>query len=182
MKKTNRIVRAMRERQEYVDYITSRIDVNVLYDTTGNAMETFLEALRMAGGDPCIHMEEDILLTSNFDEKIESVISENKDIVIQFFSMRKKDLTIGSRLESGRTFCMNQCFYLPEGYSTKLLKYYDVWERKDEHPTGYDLMLADMLGSEKYLISVPSLVEHRVCKSLINSRRSAYRQSLTFEE
>ena len=116
MKKTNRIVRAMRERKEYVDYITSRIDVNVLYDTTGNAMETFLEALRMAGDEPCIHMEEDILLTSNFDEKIESVISENKDIVIQFFSMRKKDLTIGSRLESGRTFCMNQCFYLTEGY------------------------------------------------------------------
>ena len=68
MKKTNRIVRAMRERKEYVDYITSRIDVNVLYDTTGNAMETFLEALRMAGDEPCIHMEEDILLTSNFDE------------------------------------------------------------------------------------------------------------------
>lgn len=181
MKKTKRIVRAMRERQEYVDYITSRIDVDILYDTKKNAMTTFLEALTMAGDEPCIHMEDDILITSNFDEKIEKVISENKNVVIQFFSMRKKDLTIGSRLESGRTFCMNQCFYLPKGYSKKLLKYYDIWKRKEEHPTGYDLMLADMLGREKYLISVPSLVDHRVCKSLINSRRSAYRQSLTFE-
>ena len=78
---------------------------------------------------------------------------------------------------------MNQCFYLPELYSKSIYEYYTTWDKKEEHPTGYDILIADFLKSrkEKYWIHVPSLVQHRKVKSIINSRRGNNRQSKTFE-
>lgn len=179
------LIRAMKERSEYVDYLRERLpEAKFVFDEKKDAMETFLRSLREAGDKPCINMEEDIILTANFLEKVEKVINERPDEVIQFFSMRKDDLTIGSRYDYGRNFMMNQCFYLPAGYSKLIHDYYDKWGRKEEHPTGYDILIADFLKErkEKYWIHVPSLVQHRQCRSLINPRRSAFRQSLTFRE
>ena len=145
-------------------------------------MDTFLAAMSRAGESPCVHMEEDVFITENFTAKIEKAISERPGEVIQFFSMRKADIEIGSRYDYGRTFMMNQCFYLPTGYSNAILNYYPVWPQKERHPTGYDILIADWLKArkEKYYIYVPSLVQHRQCQSLINPKRSAFRQSITF--
>jgi hypothetical protein len=95
--------------------------------------------------------------------------------------MREADISIGSRYDNN--FCMNQCFYLPPGYSSKLYEFYNNWKDKEVHPTGYDYMLNDFLKErkEKYWISIPSLVDHREMKSLISSRRSSKRQSKTFK-
>ncbi len=45
-------------------------------------------------------------------------------------------------------------------------------------------MVADFLKERhmRYYIHVPSLVEHRIGKSLIDPRRSSRRQSLTFRD
>lgn len=177
------IIRACRERQTWVDYLLDRLPgAVVVYDTTRNAMDTFFEALQVAEGRPVIHMEDDALLARRFGPKAESVIGEHPDTAIQFFSMRKKDIEVGSRWEPGRTFLAGVCFYLPAGMSNRLLRY--DWPRKVEHPTGLDLMIADLLreGKEKYWLQVPNLAQHRFGRSLIDGRRSRYRQSLTFEE
>jgi hypothetical protein len=179
------IIRACQERSDCVNYLKKYLpNATFLFDFTKNAMTTFLEAMTLAGEEPCVHMEDDIYLTENFEVKLEKAISERPEEVIQFFSMRGADLTIGSRYDSGRTFMMNQCFYLPAGYSIKIRDYYPKWPQKDIHKTGYDILIADFLKErkEKYYIYVPSLVQHRRGKSIINPKRPTFRQSITFEK
>lgn len=179
------LIRAIQERIEYVEYLKKYLpDAEFVFDKNRNAMDTFLAAMSVAGGQPCLHMEDDIILTKDFKIKALKIIQSHENEVIQFFSMRKDDIEVGSRYDYGRNFMMNQCFYLPEGYSKAIKEFYEQWNRKEEHPTGYDILMADWLKSrkEKYWIHVPSLVQHRQCKSLINPKRSAHRQSITFEE
>lgn len=177
------IVRAVKERVEFIEYLQKNLpEAEWCFDKTQNAMHTFLDAMLMAGNDPCVHMEEDIILTQDFIAKINAVISQRPNEVIQFFSMRKDDLIKGSRYDGN--YLMNQCFYLPAGYSTAIHDYYQFWQNKEKHPTGTDSMICDYLkaGKEKYWIHVPSLVDHRVAKSMIDPRRSSKRQSLTFTD
>lgn len=150
-----------------------------------SAFHTFLEALRsVRPGRPSLHLEDDVILTTDFGKKIRQAIAEHPDVVIQFFSLRKKDLTIGSRWESGRTFMMAQCFYLPPGMAGRLLEYAAERPVRKQHPNCIELMIADYLQREKqrYWLHVPSLVQHRVTPSLIDRRRSKFRQSPSFIE
>ena len=176
------IIRAMPARADCMAYLSKELpNAEWCIDKTQNAMDTFTAALQMAGNDACIHMEEDVVLTYGFMPKILEVINSKRDCVVQFFSMRGADLTIGSRFDSN--FMMGQCFYMPPTYSKQLLDYKTVWQRIKEHPTGLDTMLADFLKErrEKHWIQVPNLVDHKVGKSLIDARRSSKRQSLTFQ-
>lgn len=181
---TKIIIRAIPDKRvEYVEYLERFIpDAVMCYDQTRNAMDTFLSGMRMAEGLPAVHMEDDVILTKGFREKLEAAIEEKPDTLIQFFSMRKKDHTEGSRLD--RSFTMNQCHYHPAGYSEAIADFYDIWPGKEEHPTGYDLLIRDWLKSrrEPYWIHCPNLVDHRVCKSEIDPRRSSKRQSYTFSD
>lgn len=182
---TRIIVRAVSSRVDCVEYLRRNLpDAEFLFDSTGNAMDTFLRAMEMAGDAPCVHMEEDIYITRDFIGKIERAISRNPSDVIQFFSMRGADITIGSRYDYGRSFMMNQCFYLPAGYSRMIRDYYPDWPQKDYHKTGYDILIADFLKGrkEKYFIHVPSLVQHRIGVSVINPKRPRVRQSKTFSD
>lgn len=177
------IVKAMPSRQPYIDYLQKYLpQAEFCMDQGKGAFDTFLRALKMAGTEPCIHMEEDVILTDGFYNKIHEVIAKKPNNFIQFFSMRQKDLTEGSRWDNN--FLMNQCWYAPMFYSEKMLKYAMGWYLKngETHPTGTDTMVCDWLKSrkEKYWIHCPSLVDHRIGKSAIDPRRSSKRQSLTF--
>lgn len=160
------------------------LTLEIARDRKHDAMDTFKLSLEMAGDDPCVHLEDDIILCNDFVRRVEAEIAKRPNDVIQFFSMRKDDLTVGSRYIRGGAFCMNQCYYIPPGMGTKLLAYMDVWDRYDEHPTGYDILMADFfkLNGIKYWNVCPNLVDHKVAKSRINARRSSKRQSFTFEK
>jgi hypothetical protein len=175
------IVRAVLEREHFVAELQRRLPcLEVCLDIKRNAMDTFLRALDMAGDDACVHMEDDTVLTSGFQQKAEAVIAQHPDRVIQFFSMRNADLTVGSRWD--RNFLMGQCFYLPAGASASVRRYHDRWPGKALHPTGLDTMVGDWLRErrEDYWLHVPSLVDHRQVRSAIDPRRSTKRQSKTF--
>jgi hypothetical protein len=180
---TRIIIKAVpNKRIDCYDYLKNNLkDAEWVFDTDGNAMNTFLRALDTAKYDECIHMEDDVILTNNFIYKINEAIKKMPSNVINFFSMRKNDLIIGSRFDN--KYCMNQCVYLPKNYSAMLLDYYKNWNRLIEHPTGTDYMLNDFLKSrkEKHYIYVPSLVQHRIVKSIINPKRSSKRISMSFE-
>tara|TARA_R100001163_G_C5000330_1_gene149695 strand:+ start:214 stop:765 length:552 start_codon:yes stop_codon:yes gene_type:complete len=177
------IIRAVEERGHFIDYLKKHLpQAEWCFDEKRDAMHTFLKGMRMANDDPCIHMEEDIVLTKNFLQKATKVISQKPFHLIQFFSMRKDDIRVGSRFDT--KFMMNQCHYNPPTYSRKIADFWEIWDKKIDDPVGYDLMMQDFLKSrkEKYWISVPSLVDHRVAKSIIDPRRSSKRQSLTFTD
>ena len=177
------IVQCVEERMEWVAEMQEQIPhLEICMDKHKDAYETFMRSLEMGAGEPVVHLEDDAVLCSNFVAKIQAAIDLHPGSLIQFFSMRKDDLTIGSRWQSGASFMMNQCTYSPKGFDNSLLAFARVWPRLKEHPSGYDTMMADFLKVYKarYWNHVPNLVNHRVAKSIIDPRRSSKRQSLTF--
>ena len=88
------IARFVDSRFDNLDVYKKEIpNIEVYVDRNKNPIGAFIEALKMAGDDACIQMEDDCILTSNFDRKINEEVSKHPDSVIQFFSMRSKDLT-----------------------------------------------------------------------------------------
>tara|TARA_Y100001963_G_C6642568_1_gene381712 strand:+ start:228 stop:782 length:555 start_codon:yes stop_codon:yes gene_type:complete len=180
------IIKAVRDirRKDNINYLRRMLPTaEWCWDRKRDAMDTFIRAMRMAGDDPCIHLEDDIVLAKDFYRKITNAIKEHPDNVIQFFSMRKADLEVGSRWDNN--YLMNQCHYNPAGYSNLIADFFTDWDKKETNASGTDLMLCDFLKSrkEKYWIHVPSLVDHRVGVSMIDPRRaSTNRQSKTFTE
>jgi len=184
------IVRGVPDRIEYINYlkrvlpeaefcIDKRYEDKTMSPKIKCALN-FLDALMMAPNEPCIHMEEDIIITEDFLDKINYEISKRPNEVIQFFSMRKKDIEVGSRYDNN--FIAALCFYVPAGYGKEMAEFYWKWDKLHIMPSGFDIMICDWLNKrkEKYWIHIPSLVEHRVSKSVIDSRRSSKRQSKTF--
>ena len=149
------------------------------------AWNNYLRGWELAGDNPSVQFDDDIILTSNFINKLNSVIKKNPNDVIQFFSMRKDDLTIGTRYVSGSKFMMQQCYYLPKGVAKGILslknEWYNLCKDGDKAPT--DLLMAEYFKRNKinYLNWCPNLVDHIVGKSAIDSRRSSKRQSKTFK-
>lgn len=181
------IIKTVPERDEYLQELLSWLSdsiVIVIMDKHRSAMDTFLRGLAAAGSGAAIYIEDDALLTLNFERKADSVIQEYGEHPIQFFSRRKDDEEIGSRWIPGSSFSCNVCHYLPPGMSAKLLAYYKVWPRREEHSNGYDLMQADFMKERRmrYWNHVPSLAQHREGVSIINHKRSSRRYSYTFKE
>jgi hypothetical protein len=164
-------------------------EVTVTWDQDHDAYDTFVRNLEAAGQAEAgaVFMEDDVILTRDFGTKITAVIAEHPTDVIQFYSNRDADLTTGSRYESGRGFMNNQCWYAPPGLAPDLAAHLRAWPARldGRDPTGYDLAMADHFKANRirYWISVPSLVQHRDMRSVINSRRphGVLRQSRTFQ-
>lgn len=157
--------------------------LEICRDVSRNAMDTFKMSLVQAGGDACVHLEDDIVLCENFVERVMAEIAERPNDVIQFFSMRTDDMLVGSRYIPGSQFCMNQCYYIPDGMGRELLEFSKTWDGYKQNPTAYDYLMADFFRANKikYWNVVPNLVDHLPMKSRINPRRSTKRQSYTFK-
>lgn len=178
------VVRAVRERKAFVDEILKQIPDAIVYwdDVFHDAMKSYLYVCEhIIKGQPAVLLEDDIVLTSNFRQKAESVIAEYPKILINFFSLSRKYTK--PHFKKGREYCMNQCEYFPEGFSLKVVEAYKNWEGKKDNPTAYDFLVGYAWGGNKpYLVWCPSLVQHREGKSIINPKRSSRRQSITFVE
>lgn len=138
----------------------------------------------LAGDDSCVQMDDDIILTNDFKTKILDAIAMYPNYVIQFFSMRIKDLTIGTRIEHGSTFMMQQCYYLPKGIAKGIYEYSKKFYFRTEHthcPT--DICIAEYFKKHdmNYIIWCPNLVDHIGVQSKINKKRTSKRQSKTFK-
>jgi len=179
------IIKAVPSRIEFINYLKTNLpEAEFCMDEKQSAFDTFLRSLEMAKDEACVHMEEDIIITKDFVNKLIRAINQKPFNIIQFFSMRKKDITEGSRWDNN--YLMNQCFYAPPFYSKQLRQFFDVWapHKLEAHPNGTDQMICDFLKNkkEKYWIHCPNLVDHRIAKSAIDPRRSSKRQSLTFRD
>lgn len=178
------VIRAVREREPYVREILKQLPDAIVYydDEYHDAMKSYLYVCEnIVGDEPCVLLEDDIILTSNFKEKIEGVISQYPEILINFFSLSKKHTKPYFR--AGREYCSSLCEYFPEGFGKRVVDAYKTWPLKEKEPTAYDYLVRYAWGySMPTLVWCPSLVQHRKCKSVINPRRSTKRQSVTFVE
>lgn len=153
-------------------------------DYNHDAMGNFLNSMNLTEA-PAVHIEDDIVLCDNFYEKVCAAVDKYPNYIINFFSLRRKDYELKKPyFENGSRFMMNQCFYIPAGMGPEIARFYDTWERKVEHPTGYDILMADWMKSKrmKYIQWFPHLVNHTVCKSLINPKRSSGRIDKNFQK
>lgn len=160
-------------------------DLEICVDQKKDAYQNFLNALELAGDDPCVHLEDDIILCDDFVKRVLKEIDKRPNEVIQFFSAnRKDDLEIGSRHILGNNFRWNQCFYLPEGIGTEILEYGKTWFKRPIKPQEYDIMMAYYFTSKRmrYWNVVPNLVDHKPVISRIDPKRSTQRQSFTFKK
>lgn len=187
------IMQTCKGREQYVIENKNKIpNLIVNYDDfedpgvfCSTAWKNYMRGLKIAGDEATVQMDDDIILCDNFYEKILNEINKRPNDVIQFFSMRKDDLTIGSRYISGARFMMNQCVYLPAGLAKKIYDFSKEYE-KNPHDTmvPIDLVMATYFKQKKikYWNCVPNLVDHIEGKSAIDKRRSSKRQSLTFKK
>lgn len=152
----------------------------LVLDQERNAFHTFRLVLEAIGEGPGIILEDDVILTEGWREKVEAALEGHRDDVVQFFNLR--DIP-ESRYEPARTFLMNQCYYLPTGAAVELLEFTADWpEKHPDHPTGYDIAMGAWMAAKglKYWMHVPSLVQHEKWRSEINPKRSSARQSKDF--
>lgn len=160
-------------------------DLEIVWDEKEDPFDTWTRLLEIAGDDPIIVLEDDVVLAPEWQTRVEEAIAEHPHDVIQFFSVKKKDAKEGSRWMPGSSFLMNQCHYFPAGDAARLRVFLDHWQQMDPEyaRTGHDEGTARWLQSEKrrYWLHVPSLVQHESWVSEINSRRPRNRQSATFE-
>ena len=163
-------------------YLAEIPNLQICMDTKHDAMQNFLTSMRMTD-KPCVHLEDDAELCSNFVSRVTAAVNQYPDHIINFFSLRKKDYEMRQPfLVAGSRYIGNVCFYIPAGIGQEIADYYEHWERKQEHPTGYDLLMADYMkaNKKKYVQWFPHLVNHQVCKSLINPTRSSGRTDKYF--
>ena len=177
------ILTAVKDRMANVIYLQKHIpNLVIVWDEQRNAMETFRRAWRQYQDVPTIRIQDDIILCKDFVNKAKAIVAERPTDFIQFFSRSTKDEELGSRYKSGGSWMMNQCYYLPPNSATRLTVFADAWGKYEQHPNGDDQLMAEWLQSEKarYWVQVPSLVNHLVTVSMIDKRRSKFRQSTTF--
>ena len=139
---------------------------------------------QLAGGHATVQYDDDIILCNNFHERLMSEIDKRPNDVIQFFSMRKDDLTIGSRYINGRRFMQQQCYYLPPGMAEQIREYLpEFYDQAEGGQSPTDIMMGQLFSKMKlkYWNVVPNLVDHIVGVSAINSRRPKHRVSKTFQ-
>lgn len=156
--------------------------------TLARAFDLAATTSRLGG----IFMEDDVRLCHRWRQQAEAVIAEHGTTPIQFFSMRKADIEVGSRLEPPSSWLMHQCFYLPHGVARAAASWFDsngeaarayVAEHEGDTHGGQDWAMRKFLVENglRYWLHVPSLVQHEQWRSVIRPTRSTKRQSATFE-
>jgi GR25 family glycosyltransferase involved in LPS biosynthesis len=176
---------ALKMKKELPEVIVNYDDFHFPGKFTSTAFYNYRRGWYLAGDNPCVQMDDDIILTSNFKEKIEAVIAKYPDTIIQFFSMRKKDLEVGTRYEPLSNFMMQQCYYLPPGVAKKIYEFsFEFEDYTKELTCPSDHVIADWgrRNKVKYLVYCPNLADHMMERSAIDRRRSSKRQSKTFQK
>ena len=181
------IVNTVPERKEYFKYLKKNLpDAHFIIDTEKRgAMWGYLQSLKYLNNENGLVLQDDIVLCYDFYKKVTKEIAKKPFNFINFFSMRKDDLTIGSRWMSN--FLMNQCVYYPNYHSENIIRWHkEYWvpaNYEGNKPTSAtDLFLRSYLKKNKIKcwLVIPNLVNHRQGKSSIDSRRSSKRLSFTY--
>ena len=186
------IVQAIEARRDIVEgHILPQVpEALVHYDRDTYPMRAFIQTLRMAEGEPHVHMEDDIILTRNFQSKVEAAIAQHPDQVINFFRFKMREPFTSTKLMAASRYNNNPCVYFPSEVSSAAIELEERLRREEssgDRPLSIDLY-SDLDGlirktlqarREKFVLWHPSLVQHRVGTSSI-SGRAQVRVSPTF--
>jgi len=94
-----------------LDSSYSQLEYELLIDSNHQPIESFIQQLEYISEYDAVLIEDDCILCKNFKQRIEDVIANYKDKVINFFTF---PLNYFKTRES-KTFANNQCTYYPKG-------------------------------------------------------------------
>lgn len=142
-------------------------DYTLLIDTEHKPVESFVEHLSIISEYDSVLLEDDVVLCKDFKQRIEEVIGECKDKVINFFTFPSSYFTTHITFYD---FRYNQCTYYPKNLSKQIAN--EIIELKKRFPKEeYDVLEGFALKNLQmvYLIYRPCLVQHLDLKSLISN-------------
>ena len=157
-------------------------ELEVVVDKTKNAYNGFFDACRLINDTGGIILEDDILLCSNFKNRIENIITEKgTNEVFNFFEKPKSYFK--TSYVGGSNFLWAQCIYLPPNLPNQIVSIHDQF--KQERPKKWQGQAVDCLIAyaltklkRKYWRIRPCLVQHLDFQSSIgnrpNNRQSPY--------
>ena len=142
-----------------------QISYTLLVDTEHKPIDSFINQLRIISDYNSVLLEDDVILCKDFRERIEKVIEQYPNDIINFYTYPMQYFTTQYSLH----FCYNQCTYYPKGIAKviaeEMLKDFKI------HPDsrGYDFIESRALTKLKipHLQYRPCLVQHNDKKSLI---------------
>lgn len=158
-------IRTTGERQ--LDSSYSQIEYKLLVDTEHKPVESFIKQLDIISEYDSVLLEDDLILCKDFKNRIEEVINEYPNMIINFFQLPSLYITT---CVSNLTFRFNQCTYYPKGVSKKIAENMLTYD-KSNYKYGYDV-IEDWAFKKLeiiYLIHRPCLVQHNDFKSIIQN-------------
>ncbi len=147
----------------------SFLDYTPLYDFKHESVKSFIEQMRLISNDDALFMEDDIIFCDNFINKVNEVIAQYPNQIINFFFQPLAYLQTSE--VKGKKFLYNQCVYYPKGISKiiadKMQELIDngiEWKQYDE----IEGAALDALGIN-FIQYRPMLVQHIGVNSIIGN-------------
>lgn len=163
--------------QRKIDESYNQIDYELLVDREGKPLKSLIEQYKYISQYDCVLLEDDLVLCKGFKEKIEEVIFENPDKIINFFFAPTVYFESFSD-EYKDNFHFSQCRYYPKGITDKIAKElekvdYNLATKTAKHVQN----AANKLGYNIYQYR-PCLVQHldfdSLCKNCYGTRRTIW--------
>ena len=157
-------VRTTGERQFNYD-----INYETLVDTEHKPIKSFINQLKYISSDDSILLEDDLILCKNFKERIEEIIAQYPNSVINFYESPYDFYFTEQR--RGIKYRFNQCTYYPKGVSKLIAdKMEEIWPKYQNIKQYYFLQAyaMDELGMS-YISYRPCLVQHLNGRSIIGN-------------
>lgn len=149
-----------------LDESYNQIDYELLIDKNHEYINFFIDQLERVGVEDCVIIEDDCVLCKDFKRRIEEVISQYPNKIINFFQLPSNKWFMTYESDS---FLMNQCTYYPKDLSVKLAKTMrEVYKDNLGLSTDQVENLALKEMNETHIKYRPCLVQHLNFHSLLN--------------
>lgn len=151
--------------ERILDESYNQIPYIKLIDKEHRYIDFFVDELERVGVEDCVIIEDDCVLCKDFKQRIEDVIAQYPDRVINFFYWAEKYF----KTKEGNDFVQNQCTYYPKGFSQILAREMRKAHRDYPHlPTDRVESVALKRLGIKHIQYRPCLVQHLNFDSLLN--------------
>lgn len=165
MKKLAIVIMAHKERAEFIPYLKEKLgDVPVVWDNKNDLWDTCRRAwcvARALGYEYSLVIQDDALITWNFREKAESLLSEDR--IFSFYLSRLLEQRVLMAEEHKQNMVVSEMIFnevaicMPTKYVSEMVAYCDEHEATTDQEIG---RWARRAGKKIYY-PIPSLVSHR---------------------
>lgn len=153
------------------------LEYEKLVDTERKPVKSFIEQLKYISQYDSVLLEDDLVLCKNFKNRIEDVIKQYPDKIINFFTCPNEWFTT---YESTR-FSYNQCTYYPKGIALeialKMEKVFKMLPKAQYDVIEHNALLRLGLSHVQFR---PCLVQHLDNNSLVGNNAGGHRRTPYF--